>query len=96
MALFISQYFFFNFQQDLKLPVRLTMIAPELPDLIYTPAELFSLKQIMTLVKENSWNWYNLSHVQLHPDGASQHSEKMVAGSGASLTEQQNSGSAEI
>lgn len=72
------------------------MITPELPDLIYTPAELFSLKQIMTWVKENSWNWYNLSQVQLHPDGASQHSEKMVAGSGASLTEQQNSGSAEI
>lgn len=80
MVLFISQYLvlgvFFNFKQDLKFPVCFTMITPESPDLICTLAELFSLKQIMTLVKVNSWNWYNMNKLQLHPDD--QHSEKMI------------------
>lgn len=73
MALFISQYFFFKLKQDLTFPVRFTTTTPELPDLICILAELFSLKQIMTLV--NSWNWYNLNKLQLHSD---EHSEKIT------------------
>lgn len=33
---------------------------------------------MMTLVKVNSWNWYNLNKLQLHPDEPLQHSEKIA------------------